>query len=56
MMLLLAWQCGKSCCVQDATNVTDDAFTLFYGKFRTNAPRVKAFMEQLEQRVHKSPE
>ncbi|KAL5004833.1 hypothetical protein ScPMuIL_018289 [Solemya velum] len=34
----------------------DNAFTLFYGKFRTNAPRVKALMEQLEQRSDKSPE
>ena len=37
-------------------SVVDDAFTLFYGKFRTNAPRVKALMEQIEQRVDKSPE
>ncbi|KAJ8310120.1 hypothetical protein KUTeg_011985 [Tegillarca granosa] len=41
---------------KDAPNVGDNAFTLFYGKFRTNAPRVKALMEQLEQRIDKSPE
>ncbi|CAD5121956.1 DgyrCDS10413 [Dimorphilus gyrociliatus] len=37
-------------------NPTDDAFTLFYGKFRTNAPRIKSFMEQIEQRVNISEE
>ena len=42
--------------LQDVVSVVDDAFTLFYGKFRTNAPRVKALMEQIEQRVDKSPE
>lgn len=35
---------------------TDDAFTLFYGKFRANAPRVKALMEEVESRLDKSPE
>nr|XP_018668391.1 conserved oligomeric Golgi complex subunit 3 [Ciona intestinalis] len=28
----------------------NDAFTLYYGKFRTNAPKIKALMEQIEQR------
>ncbi len=41
---------------QDVVTAVDDAFTLFYGKFRTNAPRVKSLMEQIEQRVDKSPE
>ncbi|ELU14157.1 hypothetical protein CAPTEDRAFT_176475 [Capitella teleta] len=35
---------------------TDDAFTLFYGKFRANAPRVKSLMEEVESRLDKSPE
>ncbi|XP_060583115.1 conserved oligomeric Golgi complex subunit 3-like isoform X2 [Ruditapes philippinarum] len=34
----------------------NNAFTLFYGKFRANAPRVKSLMEQLEMRTDKSPE
>ena len=29
---------------------TTNAFTLFYGRFRTRAPRIKALMEQLELR------
>ncbi|XP_062521592.1 conserved oligomeric Golgi complex subunit 3-like isoform X2 [Corticium candelabrum] len=29
---------------------TDSAFTLYYGKFRTVAPRIKSLMEQVEQR------
>ncbi|OWF49103.1 conserved oligomeric Golgi complex subunit 3-like isoform X2 [Mizuhopecten yessoensis] len=41
---------------KDTLNVGDNAFTLFYGKFRANAPRVKSLMEELEQRVDKSPE
>ncbi|GAB1606416.1 conserved oligomeric Golgi complex subunit 3-like isoform X1 [Argonauta hians] len=41
---------------KDTPNAGDDAFTLFYGKFRTNAPRVHALMEQLEQRTNKSVE
>ncbi|XP_077988329.1 conserved oligomeric Golgi complex subunit 3-like [Glandiceps talaboti] len=41
---------------KDAIKPSDNAFTLFYGKFRTNAPRVKALMEQIEERVSKSPE
>ncbi|CAH1781599.1 unnamed protein product [Owenia fusiformis] len=40
--------------VQPGTD--NNAFTLFYGKFRTNAPRVKSLMEQIEQRIEKSPE
>ncbi|XP_060063849.1 conserved oligomeric Golgi complex subunit 3-like [Ylistrum balloti] len=41
---------------KDTVSVGDNAFTLFYGKFRANAPRVKSLMEELEQRVDKSPE
>ncbi|XP_048763824.1 conserved oligomeric Golgi complex subunit 3-like isoform X2 [Ostrea edulis] len=41
---------------KDSTQLGDNAFTLFYGKFRANAPRVKALMEQLEIRLDKSPE
>lgn len=41
---------------EDIPTPVDDAFTLFYGKFRTNAPRVKALMEQVEMRLDKSPE
>lgn len=37
-------------------NPSENAFTLFYGKFRTNAPKVKALMDQIEQRLGKSPE
>lgn len=39
-----------------SSQLGDNAFTLFYGKFRANAPRVKALMEQLEIRLDKSPE
>ncbi|XP_067668938.1 conserved oligomeric Golgi complex subunit 3-like isoform X2 [Haliotis asinina] len=41
---------------QDVPNMADNAFTLFYGKFRANAPRIKSLTEQLEIRVDKSPE
>ena len=39
---------------QESTDETENAFTLFYGKFRTNAPRVKTLMEQIEQRGEKN--
>ena len=43
--------------LKDGTSaVSDNAFTLFYGKFRANAPRVKSLMNQIEQRVDTSPE
>ncbi len=54
--LLMACSNGKVRLFQDVVTAVDDAFTLFYGKFRTNAPRVKSLMEQIEQRVDKSPE
>ena len=41
---------------QDSLNPSENAFTMFYGKFRSNAPKVKAMMEQIEQRLDKSPE
>ncbi|KAH9512324.1 Golgi transport complex subunit 3 [Bulinus truncatus] len=41
---------------KDSPNITDNAFTLFYGKFRANAPRVKALTEQLELRTEKDNE
>ncbi|KAL8567225.1 hypothetical protein ACOMHN_046635 [Nucella lapillus] len=41
---------------KDAPNMSDNAFTLFYGKFRANAPRVKPLTEQLELRLDKGPE
>nr|KAG5697557.1 hypothetical protein BaRGS_019778 [Batillaria attramentaria] len=36
--------------------MSDNAFTLFYGKFRANAPRVKPLTEQLELRLDKGPD
>lgn len=42
--------------IQDAPNMADNAFTLFYGKFRANAPRVKPLTEQVESRLDKGPE
>lgn len=36
--------------------MADNAFTLFYGKFRANAPRVKTLTEQLELRTEKDNE
>ncbi|XP_059143822.1 conserved oligomeric Golgi complex subunit 3-like isoform X2 [Physella acuta] len=41
---------------KDSSNLADNAFTLFYGKFRTNAPRVKSLTEQLEIRTEKDNE
>lgn len=41
---------------QDGTNTSENSFALFYGKFRTCAPRVKSLMEQIEQRSHLSSE
>ncbi|XP_069745748.1 conserved oligomeric Golgi complex subunit 3 isoform X4 [Narcine bancroftii] len=35
---------------------TDNAFTLFYVKFRAAAPKVRSLIEQIEQRTNKSPE
>ncbi|KAJ7330670.1 Golgi transport complex subunit 3 [Desmophyllum pertusum] len=40
----------------DGTNTSENSFALFYGKFRTCAPRVKSLMEQIEQRSHLSSE
>ncbi|XP_046853016.1 conserved oligomeric Golgi complex subunit 3-like [Xenia sp. Carnegie-2017] len=41
---------------KNETNSTDGSFALFYGKFRTNAPRIKSLMEQIEQRLTISSE
>lgn len=38
----------------DVEKSGDNAFTLFYGKFRTNAHKVKSLMEQIEERVDKN--
>ncbi|XP_053311480.1 conserved oligomeric Golgi complex subunit 3 [Spea bombifrons] len=42
----------------DSSNVpnTDNAFTLFYVKFRAAAPKVRTLIEQMEQRSEKIPE
>lgn len=34
-----------------SSNSQEDAFTLFYGKFRTNAPRIIGLVEQIEKRL-----
>ncbi|KAG8452311.1 hypothetical protein GDO86_004207, partial [Hymenochirus boettgeri] len=38
------------------TSSTDNAFTLFYVKFRAAAPKVRTLIEQMEQRAEKIPE
>jgi len=38
------------------TLLSDDAYTLFYGRFRVNAPKVKVLAEELEQRCSRNPE
>ncbi|OCT95579.1 conserved oligomeric Golgi complex subunit 3 isoform X2 [Xenopus laevis] len=38
------------------TSTTDNAFTLFYVKFRAAAPKVRTLIEQVEQRSEKIPE
>ena len=35
---------------------SDDAFTLCYGKFRTNARQIKELMGQIEKRAEKNEE
>ncbi|XP_032237953.2 conserved oligomeric Golgi complex subunit 3 [Nematostella vectensis] len=40
---------------KDAGNA-ENSFALFYGKFRTCAPRIKSLMEQIEQRSHMTSE
>lgn len=34
----------------------EDAFTLYYGKFRTNAPRIKSLVEEIEKRANRNDE
>ncbi|CAB3989375.1 conserved oligomeric Golgi complex subunit 3-like [Paramuricea clavata] len=41
---------------RNETSSTDGSFALFYGKFRTNAPRIKSLMEQIEHRLTVSSE
>ncbi len=41
---------------QNHTLLSDDAYTLFYGRFRINAPKVKVLAEELEQRCARNPE
>ncbi|XP_058965587.2 conserved oligomeric Golgi complex subunit 3 [Pocillopora verrucosa] len=41
---------------KEGGNSSESSFALFYGKFRTCAPRVKSLMEQIEQRSHLSSE
>lgn len=42
--------------LQSHTLLSDDAFTLFYGRFRVNAPKVKVLAEELEQRCSRNVE
>lgn len=39
-----------------SSNTQEDAFTLFYGKFRTNAPRIIGLVEQIEKRLELDPD
>lgn len=39
---------------QNSGNLSDDAFTLYYGRFRTNAPKIKALVSLIEQRSEKA--
>ena len=41
---------------QDESIQIDDAFTLFYGKFQSNAPRVKSILDDIDQRTEKCSE
>ncbi|XP_076363263.1 conserved oligomeric Golgi complex subunit 3 [Tachypleus tridentatus] len=41
---------------KDTLSPSDNAFTLLYGKFRTRGPRIRALMEQIEERVEKNSE
>ncbi|CAF0823487.1 unnamed protein product [Adineta steineri] len=41
---------------KNTTLLSDDAYTLFYGRFRINAPKVKVLAEELEQRCARNPE
>ncbi|KAG8201548.1 hypothetical protein JTE90_011223 [Oedothorax gibbosus] len=41
---------------RDSLSPTENAFTLYYGKFRSHAPRIHALMKQIEERVEKNPD
>ena len=40
----------------DAKSSADSAFTLFYGKFRANASKIKDLTEEIEKRTEKNSE
>ena len=39
---------------KEALTPNDSVFTLFYGKFQTNAHRIKTLMSQIEERTERS--
>ncbi|XP_042907554.1 conserved oligomeric Golgi complex subunit 3 [Parasteatoda tepidariorum] len=41
---------------RDSLSPSENAFTLYYGKFRSHAPRIQALMKQIEERVEKNPD
>ncbi|GFU22439.1 conserved oligomeric Golgi complex subunit 3 [Nephila pilipes] len=41
---------------RDSLSPSENAFTLYYGKFRSHAPRIHALMKQIEERVEKNPD
>ncbi|XP_054719988.1 conserved oligomeric Golgi complex subunit 3-like [Uloborus diversus] len=41
---------------RDTLSPSENAFTLYYGKFRSHAPRIHALMKQIEERVEKNPD
>lgn len=41
---------------RDNLSPSENAFTLYYGKFRSHAPRIHALMKQIEERVEKNPD
>ncbi|KFM56619.1 Conserved oligomeric Golgi complex subunit 3, partial [Stegodyphus mimosarum] len=41
---------------RDNLSPSENAFTLYYGKFRSHAPRIHALMKQIEERIDKNPD
>ncbi|XP_035208176.1 conserved oligomeric Golgi complex subunit 3-like [Stegodyphus dumicola] len=41
---------------RDNLSPSENAFTLYYGKFRSHAPRIHALMKQIEERIDKIPD
>ena len=39
---------------ENGGTLSDDAFTLYYGRFRSNAPKIKALVSLIEERVEKA--